>query len=127
MAEGSLGILHALGHFTRIPPEEMQNHLSNVDRTFLEVDQYKELLHDAAALSTLNPKTLAPTLTGIPTLMIAVSKENILPSDQSNRLYESLGHPERWTYTATHGSLFYILPTQAKKIDRWINRATNSP
>ena len=78
--------------------------------------------------TVLNAEALAPRLAAkTPVLMIAPSRENILPPNQPEELYEALNHPERWTYKATHGSLFYILPTQVRRIDAWLSSTLGGP
>ena len=121
MEKNSMGIMSALFAFT---DSYQSSELAEIEEAGISAFSKNELVAMIAAakdLTTLNAEALAPRLAAkTPVLMIAPSRENILPPNQPEELYEALNRPERWTYTATHGSLFYTLPTQVKRIDAWI-------
>lgn len=78
----------------------------------------------ALQLSRLDPAHLAPRLAGLPVLQIYAAHDEIIPANLGDDLYESLAHPERWSYPVGHTVLFFILGNTTSAIADWIAHAT---
>jgi len=124
MAQGSLNLLPQL----TTSMEKLEQQIHEKGPRLPSGTDYRKLLEEASRLTTLHAGALAPRLSAeTPVLMVSAAYESILPEYQSTQLYQALGRPERWTYRITHGGLFYLLPLQVNKIDRWISANTQHP
>lgn len=76
--------------------------------------------------SRLDPYNTAPLLAEIPTLQVMARGDEMVPTEAQRALWERLGRPERLLYRGPmgHAGMFYFLPRQTGRIDRWLNRVT---
>ncbi len=82
-----------------------------------------ETLSDAyLAASRLDAMHTAPLMT-VPRLVLHSSKDRAVPSQTGDALWQRLGRPERWTYSVGHELIFIMLPTQADRLQKWIDAA----
>lgn len=70
--------------------------------------------------SRLDPLVAARFLGGVPVLLIHATLDGIVPSGAGDRLYEALGHPERWSYPLGHIAIFAIFPLQIEIVADWL-------
>ncbi|MFK7883188.1 MAG: alpha/beta hydrolase family protein [Phycisphaerales bacterium] len=74
------------------------------------------------AASRLDPMHTAPEL-GVPALVLHATKDKAVPSMLGDVLWSRLGQPERWVFNVGHELIFVLLPTQADRLQRWIDGA----
>lgn len=72
--------------------------------------------------SLLDPYRTAPLLRDKPILQVHASLDGWVPAEGGELLYQRLGHPDRLTLLGGHQLLFYLLPYEADRIERWIAR-----
>lgn len=72
--------------------------------------------------SRLDATHTAPEMTDIPVLMLHASRDRAVPAATGEALWRLLDRPERWSYAVGHEMIFVMLPTQAGRLQRWIDR-----
>jgi predicted esterase len=65
----------------------------------------------------------APEMAGIPVLMLHATRDRAVPSETGEALWRLLERPERWASGVGHEMIFVMLPTQAGRMQAWIERA----
>ncbi|MBL8887247.1 MAG: alpha/beta hydrolase [Phycisphaerales bacterium] len=98
----------------------------NSDRDVVKWRDDTPLSEQQRALATsFNSHCLVdPLITGksIPTdrvLMVHARFDSVVPSDLGDKLWESLGRPERWKFFGGHRLLFYRLSSYSKDLANW--------
>jgi len=116
----SLGALRTLLKLIDRISVEKGGELEKMRLLVPSADDYRAMLHAAATMTRLNAEELAPQLASTPVLMLDARFDKLIPPGQSERLYKALGYPERWIYPLGHSILFYNLPSQVGRLNRWI-------
>ncbi|MFK7961661.1 MAG: hypothetical protein AB8G96_14180 [Phycisphaerales bacterium] len=81
-----------------------------------------EIRHTLLAADPLmqnHPLRLAPSLRGIPILMLHATFDAIVPAWSGRRLWHALGRPERWSWPVGHLGLLGLLPGEARRAVDW--------
>lgn len=73
--------------------------------------------------SRMDATHTAPEMAGIPVLMMHATRDKAVPSETGEALWRLLDRPERWAYGVGHEMIFVMLPTQAGRMQAWIERA----
>lgn len=86
----------------------------------------RETLERVAAMyldhAPLDPHHAAGALAGMPILMIHASGDDAIPPDTGDRLWRTLGEPERWIIQGNHLTLFLSLWTYGPRIMDWLDK-----
>lgn len=70
--------------------------------------------------SRLDSFHTAPEL-AVPSLLLHASSDRAVPASSGDKLWERLGRPERWVFPVGHELIFVMLPTQADRLQGWID------
>lgn len=81
----------------------------------------ESLLREYAKATTLDPLATAAWLRGVPVLMLHGRTDEIVPAALGDDLWERLGKPERWVFSAGHEAMFWRLSSQATHIADWVD------
>lgn len=81
------------------------------------------LMKEYAKATVLDPLITAPRLRTTPVLMLHGRTDEIVPAAQGDELWELLGKPERWVFSAGHQALFWRLSSQSMGIADWLDSA----
>lgn len=102
--------------------------LDSVSVTWEPAAPGSERLDDLDAMylraASLDAYTLAPAVSGVPTLLVHGSADRAVPARTGDLLWERLGRPERWTTPVGHELLFVRTLLQIPEIIRWLNAHT---
>ncbi len=88
-----------------------------------EAERLERVSNAYLGASRLDATHTAPEMAGIPVLMLHASRDKAVPSATGDALWRLLERPERWSYAVGHEMIFVMLPTQAGRLQRWIDRA----
>lgn len=85
------------------------------------VEQVREAYRE---LAQLDPYNTAPRLGDVPVLQVMARGDDMVPTEHQWTLWERLGRPDRLTWHGPlgHKGLFFFLPGQMGRIDRWVMR-----
>jgi fermentation-respiration switch protein FrsA (DUF1100 family) len=75
------------------------------------------------AYSRLDPYHTAAFLWTTPVLHVHGAADGIVPADSGSLLYERLNRPERIEFPLGHKGVFFLLPSQGRRLLDWVNRA----
>jgi len=75
---------------------------------------------------TVDPGRLARAIPADGVLMIQGRFDTLVPADLSDRLWESLGQPERWKFFGGHRLLFFRLSAYSKDLAEWAEARVRS-
>ncbi len=75
------------------------------------------------AASRLDATHTAPELARVPALVLHASRDRAVPAETGDALWRLLDTPERWVFNVGHEMIFVMLPTQAGRIQSWLDRA----
>lgn len=82
-------------------------------------EQQKLFTETFSANCTVDPGRLAHAIPTDRVLMIQGRFDTLVPADLSDRLWESLGRPERWKFFGGHRLLFYRLSAYSSDLADW--------
>lgn len=82
-------------------------------------EQQKLFTEAFSANCTVDPGRLANAIPTDRVLMIQGRFDTLVPADLSDRLWESLGRPERWKFFGGHRLLFYRLSAYSTDLADW--------
>ncbi len=96
---------------TWAPAAPTRDRLAELDAVYLE-------------RAELDAYALAPSVNGIPVLLIHGSADRAVPAETGDLLWERLGQPERWTSPVGHELLFLRTLLQIPTIVEWLTERT---
>lgn len=82
-------------------------------------EQQRDFTESFRANCTVDPGTLARSIPTDRALMIQGRFDTLVPADLSDRLWESLGRPERWKFFGGHRLLFWRLSAYSDDLANW--------
>lgn len=75
----------------------------------------------------LDPYYTAAALHDLPVLVVAARRDTVIPFSSAELLIERLARPDRILTFGDHPVLYWLLPEEAHRIARWINRHADAP
>lgn len=89
-------------------------------RQSVDEDQYEAFVASYLAQAPLDPLRTAPSLRGVPVLMIHGSADEAVPAKAGDALWRALGQPERWVSPIGHEIMFATLWTRTPRVMAWL-------
>lgn len=112
-------------HTTLVEPVETASDTSEREyQPVSDVARRIEFAQRAFARCELDPSKMADSLNSIPVLMLHAQYDKIVPSRTGQRMYESLGKPERWMYRTGHVGLCVLMQQKINPVLDWLERQT---
>lgn len=87
----------------------------------ITLDRFTTMYLDHAPLDGAHA---AAALEGLPVLMLHAGGDRAVPADSGDRLWKTLGEPERWVIAGNHLTLFLSLWMHTPRIMDWLDAQT---
>jgi pimeloyl-ACP methyl ester carboxylesterase len=89
-------------------------------------EQQRQFTEAFQANCTVDPGRLARAIPTDRVLMVQGRFDTLVPADLSDRLWQSLGQPERWKFFGGHRLLFFRLSAYSNDLAEWAEARTKS-
>ena len=91
------------------------------------LEQQQDFTKAFAAKCLVDPGKLARAIPTDRVLMIEARFDSVVPTELSDRLWESLGRPERWKFFGGHRLLFWRLCAYGDDLAKWAADHARTP